>query len=364
MNEKLKYSKQVRESLENREKKYLNKYAKFSFSSKGRALRKDEENKEFRLCFQRDKDRIIHSKSFRRLKGKTQVFVFPVGDHYRTRLTHTLEVSQISRTIARALELNEDLAEAVALGHDLGHTPFGHLGERALREISKYGFHHAVQSERIAKNMNLTHEVCEGILKHSKGKGDILDDNMEKYASSLEAQIVRVADIMAYLNHDLEDAVRANLISYSDVPDSVIEILGVSVKDKFTSMVYDVIKNTKLAIENDFKGYEKRIQMSKDVLKAMSDLRTFLYEKVYEHKLVLEDLEKIYNLCKSLFRYFKDNPKVLLSNLNIKELYDDIDKVICDYIAGMTDNYATMYYKKLFLPKSWKSDEIFKLRKV
>jgi dGTPase len=357
-----KFSKNIRNILEEKEKSSLSPYAQLSAKSKGRSICPLDDSKEFRLCYQRDKDRIIHSKPFRRLKGKTQVFLFPIGDHYRTRLSHTLEVSQISRTIARALNLNEDLTEAIALGHDLGHTPFGHFGERVLNAIIPGGFHHAVQSERIAKQMNASLEVCEGIAKHSKGKGPILDDNMSRFCSTLEGQIVRVADIIAYVNHDLDDALRAGLVSKKDIPASITKVLGTNTKEKLSTMIGDLIVNTSDKMENDFDGFMKRIYMSESIIKAIDDLRSFLFEHVYEENSVSEDFNKIFDLCASLYNFFVNNPEKLIQQMGIDELYDDISNITTDYISGMTDHYALNLYKYIFLPRGWASDEIIQFK--
>lgn len=352
------FSEKIREVLHEREKGYLSKYASLSSLSKGRSDSPVDYKGELRLCYQRDRDRIIHSKPFRRLKGKTQVFLFPIEDHYRTRLSHTLEVSQISRTIARALKLNEDLTEAVALGHDLGHTPFGHFGERVLNQIVPGGFHHAIQSERIAKMMNLTIEVCEGIAKHSKGKGPILDDEISRYSSSLEGQIVRVADIIAYLIHDLDDSIRAGLIKEKDIPSSVTNVLGHSFKEKITTMIADVVICTLDKMDTDFQNCQKRIYMSISVVNAIDELRTFLFKNVYEQEQIMSDFNKILNVCSDLYKFFCQNPDKLKKQMNIETLYDDVEKVACDYIAGMTDHYALNCYKNIFLPRGWSSDEI------
>ncbi len=342
------FSEHIRKLLVDREKNYLSPYATLSSSSLGRAVQEVDYSGEFRLCFQRDRDRIIHSKPFRRLKGKTQVFLSPIGDHFRTRLTHTLEVSQISRTIARALALNEDLAEAVALGHDLGHTPFGHFGERALTNIVPGGFHHAKQSERITQRMNLSLEVCNGIAKHSKGKGPILDDNIERYAFTLEGQIVRVADIIAYLNHDLDDASRAGMIKKEDIPLEISKVLGRTPKERLTVMVYDVIFSTSQSMKKDFNGGIKRIYMSSEVTEAMSELRTFLFKYVYEDSKIMADYQRIYQICSEFFDYFSKNSEDLLRRMQRKELYDSPDKVTVDYISGMTDKFAFDLYDQLF----------------
>jgi dGTPase len=321
------------------------------------------EEDEYRLCYQRDRDRIIHSKQFRRLKGKTQTFLFPIGDHYRTRLTHTLEVSQISRTVARALRLNEDLAEAVALGHDLGHTPFGHLGERALSNLLPGGFHHAVQSVRIARQMNLSDDIIDGIEKHSKGKGTILDDSSERLAATLEGQIVRIADIIAYINHDLDDAVRAGMLEEEDVPDSVSRILGPKRRDRLHTLVTDVITSTLEAMENNFYGKAKRLYMNDDILREMDGMRAFLFKVVYESDRVMEDFDRVVEVCGNLYKYFTKHPEVMAEHMELKELYDSPEKMAGDFISGMSDNYALLCYKSIFLPEPWLGEEIFNLRK-
>jgi dGTPase len=357
-----KFSKGIRDMLGKKERSFFGPYAQLSLMSKGRSICPLDDSKEFRLCYQRDRDRIIHSKPFRRLKGKTQVFLFPIGDHYRTRLSHTLEVSQISRAIARALNLNEDLTEAIALGHDLGHTPFGHFGERVLNAIVPGGFHHAVQSERIAKQMNASLEVCDGIAKHSKGKGPILDDNMSRFSSTFEGQIVRVADIIAYVNHDLDDALRAGLLLQEDIPSTITKVLGNSNKERLTTMIGDVIVNTSDKMENDFKDSVKRIYMSDPIIQATDELRAFLFKHVYEENSVSEDFNKIFDLCASLYNFFVNNPEKLIQQLNIDELYDNINNVATDYISGMTDHYALNLYRHIFLPRGWASDEIIQFK--
>jgi len=321
--------------------------SKYAFKSIKYFNPSSELDDDIRLCFQKDKDKIIYSKAFRRLKGKTQVFLFPIGDHYRTRLTHTLEVAQISRSVSRALFLNEDLSEAIALGHDLGHTPFGHLGEKVLASI--ISFSHYLQSKKIAENLNLSHEVVEGIFKHSKGKGPILDDNLNRYASTLEAQLVRVADIIAYLNHDLDDAYRAGLINL--IPENITKVLGKTSKERYASMINDLIYSTNEAISSDFKNKIKRVYLSAGILTAMDNLRDFLYNEVYENKLILKDYDKIYRIIDSLFNYYYKNPDEI-SEL-IKNDEQSIEIKICDYISGMTDSYAINTYKNLFLPKQW-----------
>jgi len=339
------FSKSVRNRLSEKEKLVFSRYATLSSESEGRSIIEVEYKNEFRLCFQRDRDRIVHSKAFRRLKGKTQVFLSPEGDHYRTRLTHTLEVAQISRTVAKALGLNEDLAEAVALGHDLGHTPFGHFGEASLAKVVPSGFHHARQSERIAKRMNLTLEVCDGIAKHSKGKGPILDDNISRFARTLEGQIVRVADIIAYINHDIDDAVRAGIIKREDLPKEVVCAIGSSSKENMTVMVSDLIVNTYEQMEQNFPTGVKRIYMSNEIIKVLAEVRAFLFSRVYEDKRVRYELDKVMDVCTSLYNFFVSNPDKLKKMMGVERLYDTVENVTTDYISGMTDAYAMNCYK-------------------
>jgi len=331
------FAEDIRNRLLKKEKNNLSPYATLSSAVTGDA--------EFRLCYQRDRDRIIHSKAFRRLKGKTQVFLAPRDDHYRTRLTHTLEVAQISRTVARALALNEDLVEAVALGHDLGHTPFGHFGEHSLNKVVPGGFHHAKQSERIAKRMNLTAEVCDGIAKHSKGKGPILDDNISRFAKTLEGQIVRVADIIAYVNHDIDDAIRASIIRRNEVPSRILKVIGATSKENMTIMVTDLIVNTYEQMERGFPTGVKRVYMSSEIIDTLGELRTFLFSKVYEDKRVVEELNKVLDVCTSLYKFFVSNPDKLKERLGLEKFYDSIENVAADYISGMTDAYAVSSYK-------------------
>ncbi|MBF0345653.1 MAG: deoxyguanosinetriphosphate triphosphohydrolase [Nitrospirae bacterium] len=340
----------IRQEIEEREKGYLHRRACLSVNSKGRRLQ--EEEGEIRTCFQRDRDRIIHSKSFRRLKHKTQVFLAPRGDHYRTRLTHVLEVAQISRTIARALRLNEDLTEAVALGHDLGHTPFGHAGESVLRELCKGGFNHYVQSLRVVdflekngRGLNLTHEVRNGIIKHSKGMGNILPRNKKEGAETLEGQVVRVSDVIAYVNHDLDDALRAEAIKEADIPHDVVTILGNRHSKRIDAMVKDVIYNT-LSVDLE------SLKMSDDVLHAIEMLRAFLNERVYESEFLKTEFNKAKFILKNLYDFYINHPE-LITNQMPKEADSDISQMVCDFIAGMTDRFALMTYEKIFIPKRW-----------
>jgi len=321
----------------------LSKYATLSKNSKGRM--REEEKCSIRTDFQRDRDRIIHSKAFRRLKHKTQVFIAPEGDHYRTRLTHTLEVAQISRTIARALRLNEDLTEAIALGHDLGHTPFGHTGENVLNEIHKKGFKHNEQSLRVvdlletsreSRGLNLTYEVRDGILNHS---GDLV-------AETLEGQIIKFADRIAYINHDIDDSLRANIISEDMLPKDCIKVLGSKHGERINTMIRDVILNS----------YDKdKISMSEEVKFYTDKLRDFMFTNVYLSKKAKSEEEKAKRMIKLLYEYYMDNFDELPEEH--KNLYNDLncdkEDIICDYIAGMTDRYVINKYKEIFVPKSW-----------
>lgn len=334
----------LREQYQEIEKKTLHPKACLSSQTKGRL--KPEPECDIRTPFQRDRDRIIHSKAFRRLKHKTQVFFSPQGDHYRTRLTHVLEVSQIARTIARALRLNEDLTEAIALGHDLGHTPFGHAGEAILRELHPGGFEHYEQSLRVVdvlekngKGLNLTFEVRDGILKHSKGRGKILSDE----PATLEGQIVRVADVIAYINHDIDDAIRAGIIKKHDIPQKFLKFFGETHSKRIDKMVRDVIFTT---IKED---YEK-ISMSQEMEEMVSEFRDFLFEKVYYNERVIEEFKKAKRMLASLYNYYLENPHVIdAQELQSSELH----RKICDFIAGMTDRYALHTFEKIFIPKSW-----------
>ena len=321
----------------------LSPYAVKSKLSQGR--RKSEEPCPIRTVFQRDRDRIIHSKSFRRLKHKTQVFIAPLGDHYVTRLTHTLEVSQIARTIARALNLNEDLTEAIALGHDLGHTPFGHVGEDVLNELYHQGFRHNEQSLRVVEllendgqGLNLTWEVRDGILNHSKTKGDIFGEGWGK-VNTLEGEIGKIADIIAYINHDIGDAVRAGIITERDLPLSVVEVLGISHSQRINTLVRDIIDNSWTA-----RGCDKIIKerpsiiMSQTVLEATNNLRDFLFERVYNLQSANEDAKKAREIICRLYDYFKGHEDKL--PLEYRAYSDDTERRVVDYIAGMTDQYA------------------------
>lgn len=343
--------KTIREKLEEQEKLTLSPFAMLSSLSKGR--QSPEGECPLRPAFQHDRDRIIHSKSFRRLKYKTQVFLTPIGDHYRTRLTHTLEVSQIARTISKALRLNEDLTEAISLGHDLGHTPFGHAGEDTLDEIVPGGFNHSDQSLRVVellekdgKGLNLTFEVREGILKHSKGKGDILSDDPGDMASTAEGQVVRIADIIAYINHDIDDALRGGVISGEDIPHDCLRRLGETHSKRINTMVTDVVRET-------LQRSDGHLSISQEVLSSMVDLRAFLWDRVYENKTVHTDFHKAAKILRELYQHFMDHPDEFLEVIEKHSLYDSLQRCIADFLAGMTDRYAFNLYEKLFLPLPW-----------
>ncbi len=335
----------IRERLEQIEHSVLSKYA---FLSCNATRRKEPEIDDIRTSFMRDRDRIIHCKSFRRLKHKTQVFFSPTGDHYRTRMTHTIEVSQIARTISVCLGLNETLTEAIALGHDLGHTPFGHAGEDVLNRKSTKGFKHWVQSLRVVdviekdgEGLNLTDQVRDGILKHSKGKGDIIPKDKQFMASTLEGQIVRIADIIAYVNHDIDDAVRAGIIKNEDIPKSISYRIGYSHSERIAALVKSVI-NATLDINYDF------ISMESGVLQALNDLRKFLFDRVYYYDKVINENRKAVKVLSEIFDYFIDHPDEIK-----KRFSDDAETVVADYVSGMTDRFALNLYGKLFVPKPW-----------
>lgn len=340
----------IREQTEEIERKTLHPKACLSANSKGRT--KPEKEGEIRTCFQRDRDRIIHSKAFRRLKHKTQVFLAPKGDHYRTRLTHVLEVSQIARTISRALRLNEDLTEAVALGHDLGHTPFGHAGEAILREIHPEGFDHYKQSLRVVdfleqngKGLNLTYEVRNGIVKHSKGKGMIIPETKAERAETLEGQVVRVSDVIAYVNHDLDDAIRAGVIKRSDIPKKIAGILGDTHSGSIDKMVKDFIyQSLEIGIE--------KLSMSSAVSSATYMLRDFLYERVYESDATKIEFRKAKKILGDLYEYYLEHIEEVFKNIPAEKKLSK-HRMVCDFIAGMTDRFAMMTYERLFLPQQW-----------
>ncbi len=338
----------IREQTEEIERQTLHLNACLSSESRGR--RKKEREDEIRTCFQRDRDRIIHSKAFRRLKHKTQVFLAPKGDHYRTRLTHTVEVSQIARTIARALRLNEDLTEAIALGHDLGHTPFGHAGEVILREIYPGGFDHYKQSLRVVdvleshgQGLNLTFEVRDGILKHSKGRGEIFQNKCKN--ETLEGQIVRISDVIAYINHDLDDAMRAHVLKRSDIPSKFFK-LGSTHAKRIDTMVKDVIYTT-------MSQGVKNICMSGKISRMTYALRDFLYENIYEGEVTKREFKKAKKILHDLYNYYIDHTEEVFNEIPEKRISNK-KRVVCDFIAGMTDRFALMTYERLFLPQPWK----------
>ncbi len=333
----------IREQLEEREMQYLSPYATKSRESLGRG--REEEECDLRPVFQRDRDRILHSKSFRRLKQKTQVFLLPKGDHYRTRLTHTLEVSQNARTIAKALRLNEDLVEAISLGHDLGHTPFGHAGERALNDICPNGFRHNEQSVRVVeylekdgRGLNLTKEVLDGILTHqTAGK-----------PMTLEGQIVRMSDKIAYVNHDIDDAIRGGILSEADIPPKFRKILGNSTKERLNTITHDVIIHSM---------DQPEVTMSEEVAEAMKGLRKFMFENVYRNPVAKREESKAVEMVKNLYAYYLEHIEKLPDEYSSRmRLFGDTkEQVICDYIAGMTDNYAVKVFQEIFIPESWKN---------
>jgi dGTPase len=343
----------LREQLEQREREVLAPQAAKSADSRGR-LRAEAED-DVRPAFQRDRDRIIHSKAFRRLKHKTQVFFAPTGDHYRTRLTHTLEVSQIARTIAKVLRLHEELTEAIALGHDLGHTPFGHAGERVIDRLMPGGFNHYEQSLRIVdvlendgQGLNLTWEVRDGIARHSKGKSGApvgMPPNLR--ASTIEGQIMRVADLIGYVNHDIDDATRAGLLQPADLPRGHVEVLGQTASARIGTLVRDVVTQTLADGVNE-------IRMSDRVLEAVLGLRAFLFEAVYENDVATAEFQKASGILSGLWEKVRQRPDEFLDSRTIEK--EGIDAATRDFIAGMTDRYAVRLYEQLYIPKPWAID--------
>ena len=347
----------IRELTEAREHEFLHPAAMRSADTAGRRL--SEEPCSVRTAFGRDRDRILHSKPLRRLARKTQVFLNPEGDHYRTRMTHTLEVAQIARTIARALRLNEDLTEAIALGHDLGHTPFGHAGEAVLNTLLSEGFRHAEQSLRVVdvltrrgQGLNLTAEVRAGILYHSKGKGPIIPETIPSdptFPVTVEAQVVRVSDIIAYANHDMDDAIRGKILALEDVPERVLETLGRHNSARIAYLVRDVLEHTDL-------DREPRIRVSDTALGALSELRDYLWEHLYENPLVHGQFSKATEILKTLWERFTKNGDEFFKNYwpNCPEAArEPLERAAADFIAGMTDRYAIRVFQDLYLPKSW-----------
>ncbi len=330
----------IRQISEEKEYKILSPYASFSRDSKGRE--RAEEECEIRTAFQRDRDRILHSKAFRRLKDKTQVFIAPHGDHYRTRLTHTLEVSQIARTIARALALNEDLTEAIALGHDLGHTPFGHEGEAVLNKVSECGFSHTQQSLRVVeklesegKGLNLTWEVRDGILNHrTSGK-----------PSTLEGAVVRLSDKIAYIHHDMDDASRAGLISEDDIPVTLRLALGGSCKERLNALVKDVVESSL---------GKNGIFQSEQMCKAMQEMRSLMFKNVYTMSAAKTENEKVERMLTALYDYYIKKPQEMSAEyVGLLDKGVDRSRAVCDYISGMTDQYAIHTFNEIFEPRGW-----------
>ena len=330
----------IRENMEQRERELLSPYASHSADTRGRD--RPEEECDVRTAYQRDRDRILHCKAFRRMKDKTQVFLAPQGDHYRTRLTHTLEVSQIARTIAKALRLNEDLVEAIALGHDLGHTPFGHAGERALDQIHPGGFAHYKQSVRVAQilekngeGLNLTWEVRDGILNHRTSGNP----------STLEGQVVRLSDKIAYIHHDMDDAIRGGILTEADVPKEICEVIGSSPTERLDHFIHDIVTNS---MDKD------DILMSEPVAEAMTKIRQFMFERVYKNPIAKSEEGKAEMLMETLYQHFlkhlDDLPEEYLNLLSVGE---PREKVVCDYVGAMTDRFAIAVYEDIYIPKSW-----------
>lgn len=328
----------IREETQRIEREILSPYAALSENTRGRV--REAAECPIRTPYQRDRDKVIHCKAFRRLKHKTQVFLSPEGDHYRTRLTHTLEVAQIARTIARALRLNEDLTEAVALGHDLGHTPFGHAGERALNRLMPNGFRHYEQSVRVVerlendgRGLNLTFEVRDGIRCHTTGQE----------ARTMEGRIIRWADKIAYMNHDIDDAIRAGVIRESDIPRDITAVLGDTKNKRITTMVTSLIRNSPAGV----------VGMDADVLEAYDALHEFMYEAVYLNDYAKREEKKVPHLIESLFGYYVRHPDRLPESMREIAEADGKEQAVCDYIAGMTDRFAVDLYSNLFIPKAW-----------
>ncbi len=341
----------IRNRLEEREANILSPFAQLSKNSRGRL--KEEPECDIRPAYQHDRDRIIHSKSFRRLKHKTQVFLAPTGDHYRTRLTHTLEVSQIARTIAKALSLNEDLVEAISLGHDLGHTPFGHAGEEVLNKIHYEGFRHYEHSLRVVDSLerdgiglNLTMEVRDGILKHSKGKGVIIIRDKDDKPLTKEAEVVRIADIIAYINHDIDDAKSGSVIREEDIPEDCRRFLGTSHSKRIDTMVRGVIKET-------MESPDMTLNFGEELEFYIVKLRDFLYERVYDSDVVHGDFLTCSRIITDLYEYFLKNPDAFLKETGKRDFYDERERCVCDFIASMTDRYAFNLFEKIFLPLPW-----------
>ena len=331
----------IRESMELREQELLSPFASHSTDTRGRD--RPEEECDVRTAYQRDRDRILHCKAFRRMKDKTQVFLAPQGDHYRTRLTHTLEVSQIARTIDRALRLNEDLVEAIALGHDLGHTPFGHSGEKALEQVHPGGFAHYKQSVRVVEilekngnGLNLTWEVRDGMKNHrTSGK-----------PSTLEGQVVRFSDKIAYIHHDMDDAQRAGIITEDDIPVTMRTFLGYTTRERLNTFVHNIIENS---LDKD------SISMSPDVYEAMMDLRSLMFRNVYENPVAKKEEERAMKMLTELYEYYTDHPEAMPEEYRELAKCRGVPKeqAVCDYISGMTDQYSMKKFRELYIPKCW-----------
>jgi len=331
----------VREELEHLEHKRLNPLAAFSDQSKGRLRAEEERDEDVRTCYQRDIDRIVHCKSFRRLMHKTQVFLRPEGDHYRTRMTHTLEVMRISCTITRALGLNEDLAEAIALGHDLGHTPFGHAGEDALSKCLGMAFCHNEQSLRVVDilekdgmGLNLTHEVRHGIVGHTGSQ----------IPETLEGQVVRRSDQIAYVNHDIDDAIRAGILTDDNIPRSISDVLGLTHSQRINTLVCDMIRVSREA---------GAICLSPGVDEALKNLRAFMFERVYRNPIAKGQESKAKQMLTRLYEYYITHPEALPEDFQPQLSFDGMERTVCDYIAGMTDKYAVDKYTEIFIPSGW-----------
>ena len=331
----------VKEELERLEHKRLNPKAAFADRSAGRPRAEAEREGDVRTCYQRDTDRIVHSKAFRRLMHKTQVFLSPEGDHYRTRMTHTLEVARIARTITRALGLNEDLAEAIAMGHDLGHTPFGHAGERALDALMPGGFRHNEQSLRVVDvlendgaGLNLTHEVRNGILCHTR----------DPHPQTLEGMAVRRSDQIAYVNHDIDDAIRAGILTDDDIPRELTDLLGHTHSARINTLVCDAIRTSREA------GV---VMLSPPVEKALKDLREFMFQRVYRNPVAKGEETKAMDMLGRLFEYYIAHPEAIPEDFHPQLSFEGLERTVCDYIAGMTDNYAVDKFNEIFIPVGW-----------
>lgn len=332
----------IRQQLEQCEHLTLCDKAQFSDATRGRLREEAPTENDMRTCYQRDCDRILHSKSFRRLMHKTQVFLQPEGDHYRTRMTHTLEVARIARTITRALRLNEDLAEAIAFGHDLGHTPFGHAGEVALSEVTGKEFRHNEQSLRVVdllekdgQGLNLTYEVRMGILGHSRHS---------RLPETLEGQIVRKSDQIAYINHDIDDAMRAGILTNADIPREISAVLGDTHRDRINSLVTNMVMHTLRT---------GRLGMDETVDQTMEALRNFMFERVYKNPVAKGEESKAQHILQELYSYYIKNPNKLPPDFRPQLDFDGMERVVCDYIAGMTDKYAMYKFDELFIPMAW-----------